>query len=358
MVGAGPIGGIVGGRLGRQGNEVTLVDVDPEHVRTIRECGLQIDVPDGNFNIAVPAVFPDEIEGTFDIAFIAVRSYYTSLVLEYIVPHLAEDAVIVSLQNGINHPLIEEKVGQDRVIGTGIRMRSGRIAPGHVASPKRGHLYVGHSHGNTTPRLRMVQTLLDAVIPTEITDNILGVLWSKLTYTCLGFFGSLADASLQIICESARNRRLCLEMFAEVVGVGKAAGVLFIPLAEYDPLTFHPDRPLTARLAALNEMAKHWRRDDRNGPVRQIKRGTRTEVDYTVAQVVREGSVLGIPTPICQGIVNIIHELEQGKKQLLMENYEYLEGQPFSIQLPVTRESGDQGIAPQQAYCNGRDFRS
>ena len=77
VMGVGPIGGIIGGRLARAGQDVTFVDVDREHVAAIRENGLQVDVPDGAFNVKATVVFPDEIQGTFDTAFIAVRCNYT-----------------------------------------------------------------------------------------------------------------------------------------------------------------------------------------------------------------------------------------------------------------------------------------
>jgi len=183
MMGAGPIGGIIGGRLARAGQDITFVDVDPEHVAAIRENGLSVDVPDGAFNIKVPIVFPDAIEGIFDIAFIAVRSNYTVDAMDAVLPHLSGDGLLVSLQNGINPPLLEERVGPDRAVGVAIRMGSRRISPGHLHTATRGHLYVGHLSGKTTPQLERLTALLDSIIPSEITDNILGVLWSKLTYT-------------------------------------------------------------------------------------------------------------------------------------------------------------------------------
>ncbi len=321
VMGAGPIGGIIGGRLARQRNDVTLVDVDEEHVRAIRERGLQVDVPDGPFTVSVPVVFPQEIQGKFDIGFIAVRSYFTKDALASLRSHLSENAVLVSLQNGINPPLLEEAVGPDRAIGTAIRMGCQKIGPGHVQTAIRGRLFVGHLHGRTTPQLQRVHALLDAVIPTEMTANILGWLWSKLTYTCLGMFGSLADDSLKVICESEANRRLCVEFFGEVTGVGKAAGVRFERLAEYDPLAFHPSRPFEARLAALDEMARHWKSDERKGPLIQLKNGVRTEVDYTVGHVVNEGKRINFPTPLCQGVAKIIHEIEGRKMPLQLQNY-------------------------------------
>lgn len=328
VMGAGPIGGIVGGRLARQGNDVTLVDVDPEHVRAIRERGLQVDAPDSSFNVSVPVIFPGEITGKFDVGLIAVRSYYTKDALASLAPHLSENAILVSLQNGVNPPLLEEAVGPDRAIGVAIRMGCQRVGPGHVRTALRGRLFTGHLHGKTTPQLKAVHALLDAVISTEMTDNILGWLWSKLTYTCLGMFGSLADESLKITCETEANRRLCVDFFGEVTGVGKAAGVRFERLSEYGPLSFHPSRPYEARLAAFDEMARGWQNTDRKGPVHQLKLGARTEVDHTVGHVVREGGRLQFPTPLCREVVRIIHEIEQGKRALQLRNYDELARPP------------------------------
>jgi 2-dehydropantoate 2-reductase len=321
VIGVGPIGGIIGGRLARAGHDMTFVDIDREHVAAIRKNGLQVDVPDGAFNVRIPIVFPEEIDGRFDIVLIAVRSNYTPDALATVMPHLTDNGLLVSFQNGINPPLLEEKVGPDRTVGVAIRMGSRRIAPGHVQTATRGHLYAGHLHGKTTPQLEKLNTLLDTVIPSEISDNILGVLWSKLTYTCLGYFGSLADAALAASCKSDADRRVLADFFAEVVAVGKAVGVRFIPLAEYNPPDFHPSRPFEKHLAAVNEMAKSWTLDDRKGPLRQLQKGIKTEVDYTLAHVVREGEKLKISTPLCRKLLEMVHELESGRRPLGMQNY-------------------------------------
>lgn len=324
VIGTGPIGGIIGGRLARAGNDLTFVDIDKEHVQAIREKGLQVDVPDGPFNVKIRIVYPDEIQGEYGTALIAVRSNYTPDALKTVLPHLADNGLLVSMQNGINPPLLAEKVGVDRTIGMAIRMGCRKVAAGHVQTAIRGHLYAGHLHGRTTPQLENFQRTLNQVMETEITDNILGVLWSKLTYTCLGYYGSLADASLVTSCADEACRRNLTEFFSEVVAVGKADGARFIPLAEYNPPDFHPSNPFEKRLAAVNEFAKSWKPDDRKGPLRQIQKGIRTEVDFTLAYVVREGEKLGIATPLCRKVLEMIHELETGKRKLNMDNYNEL----------------------------------
>lgn len=324
VIGTGPIGGIIGGRLARAGNDMTFVDVDREHVAAIRANGLQVDVPDGPFNVKVNVVFPDEVQGRYDIGLIAVRSNYTPEALNTMLPHLADGGLLVSMQNGINPPLLEQRVGADRTVGMAIRMGCRKVAPGHVQTAIRGHLYVGHLHGRTTPALENLAKLFNTVMETEISDNILGVLWSKLTYTCLGYYGSLADASLVTTCDDEASRKNLAEFFAEVVAVGKAAGARFIPLAEYHPLDFHPSNPFERRLAAVNQFARSWKADDRKGPLRQIQKGIKTEVDFTLAHVIREGEKLAIPTPLCKKVLLMIYELETGKRKLSLQNYSEL----------------------------------
>jgi 2-dehydropantoate 2-reductase len=321
VIGTGPIGGIIGGRLARAGHDITFVDIDREHVAAIRANGLQVDVPDGPFNVKIGIVYPNGIEGKFDIGFIAVRSNYTPEALNTVLPCLTDNSLLVSMQNGINPPLLQERVGADRTVGMAIRMGSRKVAPGHLHTATRGHLYVGHLHGRTTPQLENLNKLLNAVMETEISDNILGVLWSKLTYTCLGYYGSLADESLVTSCADDASRRTLTEFFGEVVAVGKAVGVRWIRLAEYNPLDFHPSNSFDRRLAAVNEFAKSWKLDDRKGPLRQIQQGIKTEVDFTLAYVVREGEKLKIPTPLCRKVLDMIHELETGKRQLSLPNY-------------------------------------
>ena len=68
-------------------------------------------------------------------------------------------------------------------------------------------------------------------------------------------------------------------------------------------------------------MAKSWKPDDRKGPLRKIQQGIETEVDYTLAHVVREGVRLDIPTPLCQKVLAMIHELETGKRPIDLQNY-------------------------------------
>jgi hypothetical protein len=62
--GAGAIGGTVGAFLKRAGEDVTFVDLVPEHVEAIRgPGGLRITGPVEEFAVRAPALLPEEAEG-------------------------------------------------------------------------------------------------------------------------------------------------------------------------------------------------------------------------------------------------------------------------------------------------------
>jgi 2-dehydropantoate 2-reductase len=68
-------------------------------------------------------------------------------------------------------------------------------------------------------------------------------------------------------------------------------------------------------------MAKGWHLADRKGPLRQLQKGIKTEVDYTLGHVIREGEKVRISTPLCRTLLDMIHELESGKRKLSQQNY-------------------------------------
>ncbi len=108
------------------------------------------------------------------------------------------------------------------------------------------------------------------------------------------------------------------------MAVGKAVDARFIALAEYNPPDLHPSHPFEDRLAVVNRYAKSWKVEDRKGPLRQMQQGIETEVDYTLAYVVREGERVGIPVPLCRAVLRMIHDIEQGKRHLQLQNYDEL----------------------------------
>ena len=85
IIGAGALGGYVGGTLAHHGLDVTLIDMWPEHIETIRSRGLELDglTPDEQFTVTeAKTMHLTEVQslprGSIDIAMVAVKSYDTA----------------------------------------------------------------------------------------------------------------------------------------------------------------------------------------------------------------------------------------------------------------------------------------
>ena len=283
---------------------------------------MRVDLPNDSFTVKPQILFPSEVSGKFDLVMIAVRSEGTKDVLDAMAEYMTDDAVVVSLQNGMNLPLVADRVGADRAVGAVVRMRSIKIAPGHVRTYQNGYLYIGHMHGRRTAQLNALHALLDPVMPTKIADNMYGVMWSKLTFTSMRMLSWIADATMPAIWESEANRRLFAEFITEVVKVGEAAGARLEKLAEYDPNDFHPSRSPTERMATIEEMARTWKDEKETGG--GLKRGEKTEVDGIIGAVIREGERLGVPTPLCRATLKVYLEIEHRQRPIGMQNYQEL----------------------------------
>ena len=140
FVGAGAVGGYLGGHLARLGHDVTLIDAWPAHVEAIRAQGLKLTGIEASQNVTVPvpALHLSDVQSLskgppIDIAFVSVKSYDTIWATQLIAPHLAPGGFVASLQNCINEPAIASVVGWGRTIGVIAGTYSGElIAPGEV----------------------------------------------------------------------------------------------------------------------------------------------------------------------------------------------------------------------------------
>src|SRR5262245_23414805 len=124
VVGAGALGGYVGGSLAHLGHDVTLIDAWPEHVETIRARGLELDgvTPEEKFVVRkVKTLHLTEVQSLarnpVDIAMISVKSYDTRWASALIAPYLSEQGFALSLQNCLNEETIAGVVGWGRTVG-------------------------------------------------------------------------------------------------------------------------------------------------------------------------------------------------------------------------------------------------
>jgi 2-dehydropantoate 2-reductase len=328
--GAGAIGGITGAALARAGRDVLLVDVNTEHVAVMQRGGLHVEDARGDWHVLVRAATPGEIREPLEVVLLTVKAQATPDALVQIAPHLTDRSVVVSLQNGLNEEMIAERIGADRTVGCLVNWSADWIAPGRVQFGGAGSFLLGELDGAMTPRLADLADLLQAVMPTRTTGNIWGYLWAKTCYAALLFATALTDATIYEVVEGPYPiQRTLVRLVAESMAVAETVGVRLEAFDEYDPAVYRRgaagDR--SAVLEAMAATSRFYRglTKVKSGIWRDLAvRRRKTEVEAQIGVVAAKGGRLGVPTPLTERLIAMIHDLEDGRRPMGRENLDEL----------------------------------
>ena len=243
FMGGGAIGSYLGAYLTRAGYSPTLIDPWPANVEAMRERGVTVVDSQGEFTVRVDALHLCEVQGirrSFEIVFIAMKSYDTEWATSLMKGYLAPTGCMVSAQNGLNDETIARIAGYERTVGCTISSITVALdGPGHVvrggrSGRERGYdiFRVGELNGILSPRVERIAAILNHVDAARATTNIWGERWAKLatnsmgnTLTAMSGMGAegLADAT-------ARFAPLRDQVVREAVAVALALGVSVEPI--------------------------------------------------------------------------------------------------------------------------------
>jgi 2-dehydropantoate 2-reductase len=321
--GAGAIGGTIGAALARAGKTPLLVDADAAHVAALQAHGLKITGPIEDYSVPVRALSPEDVRGPLRRVMLAVKSQHTAAAARMIAPLLADDASVLSLQNGLNGEAIAGEVGAARVVLALVDIASDYIEPGVVHYGGRGSIYVGEPDGRITPRVNDYVTLLknfDQRI--EASDNVLGLLWGKIAYGGLLTATALTNDTMSEVLGDPRWHAVMGRIGREIVLAAQAAGVRPVGVDGFDAAGFAAGDG--AKIAAsCDAMAAHYRHSakTRSGIWRDLAvRKRKTEVAIMFAPVIAAGKTHGIATPTVERLDAMISEMESGKRDFSAEN--------------------------------------
>lgn len=316
--GAGAMGGTIGAYLVRAGHDVTFVDRAADHVAAMNATGLRISGPVDAFTVQVRAHTPETISGIFGTILLCVKAHHTAEALPMLLPFLAPDGYVVSIQNGLNERVIARAVGPERTIGAFVNFGADYLEPGHIHRGNRAAVVLGELDGRITARLRALHaTMLDFDDRAIMTDNIWGYLWGKLAYGAQLFATALTNDSIADALANPAFSMVYIELAREVMAVAQAHGVAPEGFNGFDPHAFLPGGEDALAQRSLGEMVIFNRGSAKthSGIWRDLAvRKRRTEVDAQLGPIVELGREAGIPTPLNARLIELIHDIEDGRR--------------------------------------------
>jgi len=335
IVGAGALGGYVGGTLAHLGHDVTMIDPWPEHVETIRARGLELDgiTPEERFVVrSVPTLHLTEVQSlarrTVDVAMVAVKSYDTAWATALIASYLSPRGFVVSLQNCLNEETIAGVVGWGRTVGVVASLISVDLyEPGRIrrtvakGGDKHTVFRVGEPHGRVTPRVEELVDWFRGIDSSKATTNLWGERWSKLVQNGMGNGVTAATGLTSGGClRNAAIRRFQIQLAGEGVRVGQALGYRLEQIRGVDPERLaraaEADASATAEVeAALIPKASSNPRSDIQRPsmAQDILKGRRTEIDAMNGFIARKGAEIGVPAPSHARLTELVTRIERGE---------------------------------------------
>ncbi|HEY7034994.1 MAG TPA: 2-dehydropantoate 2-reductase [Thermomicrobiales bacterium] len=330
IYGAGAIGGLIGAYAQRAGHAVLLVDKAADHVRCMNEHGLHVFGDHGDFTVPVNAALPDDLPGELDLVLLAVKGQDTEAALDVIAPKLAASGAIVSLQNGLMEAVIARRVGKERVVGAFVNFAADYKGPGQILEGAGGNVYLGEIDGRSSARLERIADLIRPAKPVVVTDNILGYLWAKQAYASLAFATALVDAPIGDVLDSERNKRVCIALCREAIAVATALGYRLEPFSDFDPGLYDSQNraDLQRTFDSLQEYGDRSRASAKNHTGiwhDLVVRRRKTEVEPILGEMVRQGQARGVDVRLNETLVRIIHEIEDGERQMGWHNFDELE---------------------------------
>ena len=336
IVGAGALGGYVGGTLAHHGHNVTLIDPWPEHVETVRRHGLELDgvTPEERFTAKPKILHITEVQGLartpVDIAMVAVKSYDTLWATALIAPYLSERGFVVSLQNCMNEETIAGVVGWGRTVGAVASLISVDLyEPGRIRRTiaKGGDKYtifrIGEPHGRITPRIEELVQWFRAIDSAKTTTNLWGERWSKLVQNAMGNGVTAATGLTSGDClRDPKIRRFQIALAAEAIRVGQALGYALEKVRGIMPEDYvraaEGDEDALRELEAVLVPAQFSNpRGDIQRPsmAQDILKGRRTEIDAMNGYIARKGAQVGVRAPSHARLAEIVTRIERRELQ-------------------------------------------
>jgi 2-dehydropantoate 2-reductase len=306
ILGSGAVGGYYGARLAWSGQKVSFL-ARGAHLRAIRDRGLMVWSPLGDFTARAQAEEDPAKVGPVDVVMLAVKTYDNASALPMLTPLVGPSTVIMTLQNGVDSmDEVAAVVGQERVLGGPTYIATALALPGLIEQTgTHRRIVFGEAFGDrsrVSERVRKIaDVLLAADIQAEPVADARVPLWEKFIYLApFAAFTGAARLPIGPLWADPAIRDQFMAAVAEVESVARAEGVAVrepMSLREY-VIKYVDVLPPTTRSSLLID----------------LQQGKRIEVESLLGSVVRRGKAAGVATPIMAGLYSVLKPWASGRR--------------------------------------------
>ncbi len=304
VIGAGAIGGLLGGKLALAGEIVTFVEKAAAHREAINRNGLKLIAPDGKESVAknVHATAEMTEPGPQDMVILAVKAQQIAAVAPALKALYGKDTIVMTVQNGLpwwyfrKHGgpfegkrltsldpdgVIDANIEPDRIIGCVVFPAASVVAPGVIKHEEGDRFSVGELDGSKSNRVQAIYNMIVAAgLKSYILDNVRAEIWLK-AWGNLSFnpISALTHEGMEGIARYPLTRDLSIKMMQEAQQVANKLGITFRHTIE-------------KRIAGAEAVGPH-----KTSMLQDVEGGHGLEVDALVGAIVELARLTETLTP-------------------------------------------------------------
>ena len=299
VLGSGAMGCLFGAAFHRAGADVTLVDVNAEHVGAINTRGLEVDLRSGTETLPIRAALPHEVIEPVDLVLVFTKTFHTKAALEGIAAAIGDETHLLSLQNGLgNDRRLAGFVSDERVMVGASMLPSDLVGPGRIRSHGEGYsrLYPAFG-GDPAMAQRAADLLTQGGLETVLDPKIHEGIWSKAIFNAtMNPLCALTRRTPGFLGANAESRATILAAVAEGVAAAHANGVMLDGQPIYD----------------LTEVSMTDHADHEPSMLQDLNAKRRTEVDAINGAIVTAAKEAGVEAPVLETLWHLV-KLEETK---------------------------------------------
>lgn len=305
VVGPGAMGCLFAAGLKRAGKDVILLDYIKERAQQINNQGVIVEGVTGDFKVNVPTV-TGRIASPPDLVLICVKAYKTREASQSIRPWLGPETAVVTLQNGIgNVEILEEMFGREKVTAGVTSEGATLLGPGKTRHAGQGETLIGpmgdDRAGNRVEQL--VHAFTEAGFKARSVKEVNEFIWGKLIINVgINALAAITRLKNGRLPELAGTRLIMEDAINEAVAVARAKNIE-LPHKGYVERALEVCRATAGNIASM---------------LQDVLKGKQTEVDFINGAIVREGSILGVPTPVNFVLSSLVEAIQENCKRELM----------------------------------------
>ncbi len=297
VVGAGAVGCYYGAMLARAGVPVMLIG-RPAHVEAMQRDGLRLTTAVFDEHPSVQASTDVAAAAGARLVLVCVKATDTDATGASLAPHLAPDARVLSLQNGVDNAGRLQAVLGVPVAPAVVYVASEMAGPGHVRHMGRGELVIpsdlGAGESAAMTSADIVALFASAGVPVECSANVAGALWSKLVLNCAyNALSAITGLPYGKLVQQPGVPQTMRDAVLECLAVAAALGVA-LPGDVFD---------------AVDRIARTMPGQS-SSTAQDLRRGKPSEIDHLNGYVARAGERLGIATPVNRALHAIVKAIE------------------------------------------------